>query len=106
MDGGTSMFVDVLTLRSGRNVAEAQAYFDRIGPIAARHGLHRVSAIRVDRKTRGLDELSPQIVQLWRVEGDNAFTGLGGDPDYQAIIPARDELFDMPSLQGWLGTVL
>ena len=106
MDSGANIFVDVLTLKSGRKVAEAQDYFDRIGLIAARHGLHRVSAIRVDKKMRGLDNLSPQIVQLWRVEGDNPFAGLGNDPDYKAVIPERDELFDMPNLQGWFGTVL
>jgi len=106
MNSGTNIFVDVLTLKSGRQVAEAQAYFDRVAPIAARHGLHRVSAIRVDKKMRGLDNLNPQIVQLWRVEGDNPFADLGNDPDYGALIAARDELFDMPNLQGWFGTAL
>lgn len=105
MEKDTDVFVDVLTLRPGRSVDEALAYFDKIGTIAARHGLHRVAAIGIDKKMRGHEAINPQMVQLWRVESDNAFAGLGGDPDYKAVIAERDALFDMPNLQGWFGAV-
>lgn len=105
MQTGQQVFVDVLTLRPTRTVAEAIAYFGQVGPIAARHGLHIIKALEVDKKMRGHDAVNPNMVQLWRVERETAFAGLGGDPDYQAMIPARDALFDMPNLQGWFGTV-
>jgi len=105
MEKGTSLFVDVLTLKPQRTVGEAQAYFDKIAPIAARHGLHRVTAIAIDRKMRGHEAVNPHLVQLWRVDGGTAFAELAGDPDYRSVIPERDALFDMPNLQGWFGAV-
>ena len=105
MQTGANVFVDVLTLRPGRSVDEALVYLDKIGAIAARHGLHRISAIGIDKKMRGHEAVNPHMVQLWRVEDDNAFGGLGGDPTYKAVIAERDALFDMPSLQGWFGVV-
>ena len=98
-------FVDVLTLKKGRTLEEAEAYFQKAIPVIARHGLKRLEVIAVTTKMRGHDEVNPDIVQIWEVEAENPFAPLGQDPDYHALIPTRDALFDMPKLQGWLGTI-
>lgn len=99
----TRVFVDVLTLRDGKTLAEAEAYFQRAIPIIERHGLRRVKVIEVKNKMRGHDAVNPNIVQLWRVEAENPFASLGADPEYHAIMPLRDSIFAMSNLQGWFG---
>lgn len=103
MADGKKVFVDVLTLKPGKTYAEAEAYFGKAIPLIERHGLKRVKSYRISEKMRGHAEVNPSIVQIWRVEADNPFAGLMGDPDYKAVVPLRDSIFDMPNLQGWFG---
>jgi len=97
-------FVDVLTLRDGKTVEDARAYFDRACPVIEKHGVKRINFIAIDGKLRGHEEVNPSIVQTWEFPEDNPFPAIQADPDYQQLIPLRDSVFDMEHLQGWFGT--
>lgn len=99
-------FIDVLTLREGKKVADALAYFDKAMPILARHGFKRVKCYEIKNKMRGHDEVNPSIVQVWETRGPEGFKALAGDDAYKAIVPLRDSIFDMGRLQGWFGVEL
>jgi uncharacterized protein (DUF1330 family) len=94
-------FIDVLTVRKGVSPEKAYAYFDKACPILARHGFTRLTAYEVKQKMRGHDEVNPTIVQIWQTRGPEGFQSLTRDPDYNAIVPERDSIFDMGKLQGW-----
>jgi len=97
------VFVDVLTLKPGKTLDEAQDYFAQAIPLIERHGLKRIQVYGISDKMRGHDAVNPSIVQIWRVEADNPFAGLMADEAYQRVVPLRDSIFDMPKLQGWFG---
>ncbi len=103
MTKGMKVFVDVLTLRPGKSLEEAEAYFAKAVPLIERHGLKRLKVYGISEKMRGHDEVNPSIVQVWRVETENPFAGLMADDEYKAVVPLRDSIFDMASLQGWFG---
>lgn len=96
-------FVDVLTLRQGKTVADAIAYFDKAVPILARHGFRRLKVYEIRNKMRGHEEVNPNIVQIWETRGPESFQTLAADDTYKAIVPLRDSIFDMGRLQGWFG---
>ena len=104
MPKSTNVFVDVLTLRKDKTLAEAEAYFQKAMPVIGRHGIKRVKVIEVKTKMRGHDAVNPSMVLLWQVEAQSGFASLGADPEYQAMVPLRDTIFDIPNLQGWFGT--
>lgn len=94
-------FVDVLTLREGKTLADAMAYFEQAVPLLARHEFERLKVYEVKSKMRGHDAVNPNIVQIWKTRGPESFRGLAGDNDYKKIVPLRDSIFDMGNLQGW-----
>ena len=89
------ILVDILPLKDGRRYDEATAYFDKAAPIMARHGITRVDAplqaVKAMRGTQAAD-----MVNLFAADDpQTAMPALAGDPDYQALVPERDALFDL-----------
>lgn len=87
------MFVDLLYLQPGVDVAQAEEYFSRITPVVARHGLKRVGSFRVTKKMSG--SIEPDLVNLWVVAGPQTFKGIFNDKNYLKHVPFRDSTFDM-----------
>ncbi len=86
-------FVDLLYLEDGKGVADAEDYFRRMAPIAARHGLKRVDSYSVTKTLQG-DEPA-NLVNVWWVAGPETFGGISNDPDYKRLTSVRDAVFDM-----------
>lgn len=95
------IFVDVLTLREGKSLADSNSYFSKALPILQRHGFRRLKLYKIQGKMRGHDAVNPSIVQIWETAGPSGFQAMGGDADYKALVPLRDSIFDMDALQGW-----
>ncbi len=96
------MMVDVLTMQDGKTYDDALAYFDLVIPIIEGHGLKRVSSMEVVGKMAGHDAVSPQIVQVWEIQAEDAMTAIFSDPEYLQHVPMRDALFRMDLTQLWM----
>ena len=93
---GAFLVVDILPLKSGKTVADAQAYFDGVESILARYGMTRVDQeLRVTRVARG--SLRANVINLWESnDPDAAFKGVFSDREYkEEYVPQRDAIFDM-----------
>ncbi len=94
-EDGAAYFVDLLYLQEGKTPADAQAYFDKIEPIVARHGLKRAAPRFVVTKMMS-GGVEPNLVHLWTVSDPNGtFDKIFNDPAYLENVPTRDATFDM-----------
>ncbi len=88
-------FIDILYLQDGKTPVDAKFYFDKIEPIAAKHGLKRVAPGFVVTKVMAGD-VQPHLVNVWTVsDPTQTFDGIFNDPDYLENIPTRSATFDM-----------
>lgn len=89
------ILVDALKLNPGRTVTEAHQYFESISSILERHGFKRVvEPLEAKSLLRG--SLDAQLINLFEVEDPKqSLGGMMEDPDYQTVIPMRDEIFDL-----------
>ena len=96
-EGAPEFFlVDVLILKEGKTPADAKVYFDKVGPVAAKHGLVQLNSLQIAQKLRG--NLDAKVVNIWSVsDPKKTLPGLLSDPDYQQHIPVRDSTFDLPN---------
>lgn len=86
-------FVDLLYLQHGKSAEDAEDYFARIQPIAARHGLKRVDTYAVTKTLSGNE--SADLINVWWVAGTATFAGISEDPEYKKLTAIRDSVFDM-----------
>ena len=88
-------FFDILYLAEGKTVDDAKAYFTKIEPVVAKHGLVRLSeSFQITQKMRG--DIDPNLVNLWTVSDPKAtMPGIFKDPAYQQHIEQRNATFDM-----------
>lgn len=94
-EDGAAYFVDLLYLQKGKTPADAQAYFDKIEPIVARHGLKRAAPRFVVTKMMS-GGVEPNLVHLWTVsDPTGTFDKIFNDPAYLENVPTRDATFDM-----------
>lgn len=88
-----NFFVDLLILQDGKTQQDANRYFEKVAPIAARHGLVRIHEFSVSTIfTKGFE---PDLVNLWTMAHGDVFKNINQDPDYKKMIPTRNALFDM-----------
>ncbi len=92
-DSQNNFFVDLLILQHGKTVSDAERYFEKVAPIAARHGLVRVHQFNVAAVYAG--ETKPDLANLWTMAHANVFKAINNDPEYKKMIPVRNSLFDM-----------
>ncbi|MBO6892336.1 MAG: hypothetical protein JJ866_10385 [Roseibium sp.] len=89
------VILDILPLKEGASVEDAKAYFDKIEPILARHGMTRNDQpLDVVKFLRG--SAKAQVINLWNSENPEAsFQGVFGDEEYRSNIPNRDRIFNL-----------
>lgn len=90
------LLVDILVLKEGKTLADAKAYFEKVEPIFKKYNMYRsdevLDVMQVPRGT-----LQAQVINLWETTNpDAAFKGIFSDKEYEAFIPLREEVFDMP----------
>lgn len=96
--------VEVLSLKTGATVSQAESYFQSVYPIIASYGLFPVKAYQV---VQDGGSGSPQIVQIWRVENPQGMPKIMADPKYQQFISTRDAIFDLKGGRiGYMGSEL
>ena len=89
------VLIDILKLKNGRTVDEAIEYFEGLKPVFEKHGLTRLDRpLRVGNIMRG--DLSAELINLFVThDPQTSLKGMSSDPAYQAMIPRRDEIFDL-----------
>ena len=88
-----NFFVDLLILQEGKTLVDAERYFNKVAPIAARHGLVRIHDFSVSAVFSG--DAKPDLANLWTMAHANVFKDINADPEYKEMIPIRNRLFDM-----------
>ncbi|MEH6347297.1 MAG: hypothetical protein V7785_19535 [Bermanella sp.] len=88
-----NFFVDLLILQDGKSIQDAESYFDKVAPIAARHGLVRIHGFNVAAVYSG--DSKPDLANLWTMAHDKVFKDINNDPEYKKMIPTRNSIFDM-----------
>ena len=95
-DDKAFVVLDILPLKHGASVEDAQDYLRDIEPILARHGMTRTGDIlTVEKVMRG--SLNARVVNLWATDNPEAsFSGVFSDKEYkQNLVPRRDRIFDL-----------
>ncbi len=97
-EGASGLYlIDVLTLNSGVEVAQAQEYFDRVDTVIRRHGLENVYRFRVEKRLAG--SIEAQVINIWSMSGSDTMPGIQKDPEYQANVKFRNATFNMPKTE-------
>lgn len=88
-------FIDILYLNEGKTPADAKAYFDKVEPVVAKHGLRRVTPrFAITQKMAG--DIEPSLIGVWSVSDPQAtFKDIFADQNYLKHAPQRDATFDM-----------
>lgn len=94
-EGTSAYFVDILYLKDGKTPADAKAYFDKVVPVIAGHGLMRITpAFVITKKMSG--DIAPNLVNVWSVsDPENTFSNIFADNNYLQHKAQRDATFDM-----------
>jgi hypothetical protein len=99
-----SYMIEVLALKPGATVNQAEQYFTAVYPVIASHGLFPIKAYKAMQQ--GGDS-SPKIIQIWRVANPNGMPEIFKDPNYLKHVPTRDSIFDLKGGRiGWMGNEL
>ncbi len=88
-----NFFVDLLILQNGKSIQDAEQYFDKVAPIAARHGLVRIHGFNVAAVYSG--DSKPDLANLWTMAHGKVFEDINNDPEYKNMIPTRNKIFNM-----------
>lgn len=88
-------FIDILYLKEGKTPADAKAYFDKVEPVVAKHGLKRITPrFTITQKMAG--DVEPNLIGLWSVSNpQETFNDIFADERYLDYAPLRDATFDM-----------
>jgi len=92
---GNGYFIDLLYLQDGKTAEDAKAYFDKVIPIIAKHGLRRITpSFEVTQNMAG--DIDPNLVNVWSVSDlQNTMKDIFSDPAYLENVPLRNSIFDM-----------
>ncbi len=99
----TKVYITVHSLKDGKTLENAEAYYKKLTPVFNRHGLFRLDGYKISAKILGHPEVSPVIMHIWKLNDLAALTKITSDKEYLTQIPLRDTIFNMPKMQGWLG---
>lgn len=94
-DQPAMLVLDILPLKEGKTLADAEDYFDKVEPIFARYGMTRTDAVLdVQAILRG--PAKADVVNLWQTPNAQAsFDGIFSDEDYAQFTALRDSIFDL-----------
>lgn len=95
----TIYMVEVLPLKPGATVEQAEAYFETVSPIIASHGVFATQSYRVVDQAA---DAAPRVINIWRVARPDGLPEIFGDPAYLAHVRERDQIFDLPARLGWM----
>ena len=100
------LLLDILKLKPGKTVEDAVAYFDKLAPI-----FDEVGITRLDRPLKAAGVMRGSIeaeqVNLFEMEDpQKSMPAMQSHPDYQAMIPVRDAIFDLENSTVLLPTKL
>lgn len=89
------LILDILPIRDGQSLADAEAYFAAVEPIFARYGMTRSDAVlSVVDILRG--PVEAEVVNLWETDNPQAaFDGIFSDEEYLTHTGSRDTIFDL-----------
>lgn len=90
------MVLDMLPLKEGATLQQAQDYFKGVEPIFLKYDFRRSDkALEVANVARG--KLDASVVNLWVTDDPQAaFQGIFSDETYlEKWVPARDRIFDL-----------
>ena len=90
---GPVQFVDLLWLKPGVTLDDAQRYLQTLAPLVKKHGGHRLVGFRIEKTMKG--DVQPQVINGLEFPSMQAMQELFQDPAYQTIVPTRDATFDM-----------
>ena len=92
-------FIDILYLKKGKTVADAEFYFNKVEKVVARHGLKRAKpAFSITKSLTSKD--APHLVNVWFIsDPEGTFPNIMSDPAYKKNIPLRNATFDMSRAQ-------
>ncbi len=93
LQAGGKYMLDILHLKKGVPLKQADKYFSRIHPITKDHGLSPLASFTVNKSLRG--SLRPTLVQVWQIEKEGFMKGIGNDKRYKKNIPLRERTFEM-----------
>ena len=93
--GEEAYFVDILYLQEGKTPEDAKAYFGKVLPIVAGHGLRRITpGFVITKKMSG--DIDPDLVNVWSVsDPQTTFPDIFNDPAYLEHVSFRNATFDM-----------
>jgi len=94
---GQSKLVALLSMKEGFGPSDHDAYEKRISPIAAEHGMRRESAYTVGKFLGGTGPKQASTVGVWALDAPASLQSVMSDSQYQAQVPYRDRLHDMPN---------
>lgn len=92
-------FIDILYLKKGKTIKDAELYFSKVEKIAAHHGLKRLNpAYSITKSLTG--DNAPHMVNVWTIsDPEGTFPSIMSDPAYKKHIPLRNSTFDMSKAQ-------
>lgn len=92
----------LLPMNEGYGPAEQDAYETRIAPIAAEHGMNRLSAYSVASFLGGAGPKTASTFGVWGLASDKSLFGVMGDARYKANTALRDQIHDMKQVTMYL----
>lgn len=89
-----TIMVDLVVMQDGYGLEEREAYERKMAPIGAKYGVEKFATYDILQKVGGAapDGLR---VNLWAVPDPSAMAKAMSDPDYQKLIPRRDQIHRM-----------
>lgn len=89
------LILDILPLKEGKTLEDANEYFENVEPIFERYKFTRAQApLKVLSIPRG--SIEAQVVNLWETpDPDHAFKGIFSDQEYLKFVKDRDAIFQL-----------
>lgn len=85
-------------MRDGFGPADQDAYETRIAPIAKEHGMALDSAYGIQQFLGGSGPKQASTLKVWSLASADAVRQVMSDTRYQAQMPYRDRIHDMPNV--------
>ncbi len=100
-----TVYITVHKLHEGKTIKDVEAYYKKLEPIFNRHGLKRFNGYQIASKIAGHADVNPVIMHVWKIENPGVLQKIVADKEYQAQVPERNKIFNMPEMQGWIGVL-
>ena len=100
---GKTYLLDFVIMDEQAGALQRTIYNQKVQQIAKKHGINMVSSFDVLQKLGGqIDGVLE--VNIWEMDSPESMKALGGDPEYQANVPFRDQIHNMKDLTLYLAS--